>query len=128
MFTHANPMLTWNEWVEILTRNFDLDVEKLHRREYRRYDVADGLVNVVFQTAPGKHPLPEPTMLTLLDVSPTGFMARGFVEYERETTAEVELIFADVQRCARARVVHSTLTLGGFKVGFELIFDDGPPQ
>lgn len=128
MFATADSLLTWKEWIAILTRNFDLDVEKLHRREYCRYDVIDGIALLTFEAVPEGETLPGPTAMTMIDVSPTGFMARGFVEYVRETVAGVELIFADVQRRARARVMHCTSTLGGFKVGFELIFEDGPER
>lgn len=128
MFATADSLLTWKEWIAILTRNFDLDVEILHRREYRRYDVVDGIANVTFEAVPDGEVLPGPTSMTMIDVSPTGFMARDFIEYARGAVAGVELIFADVQRRARARVMHSTPTLGGFKVGFELIFEDGPDR
>lgn len=128
MFSAAESTLTWKEWIAILVRNFDLDVEKLHRREYRRYDVEGGLVNVEFESVPDGSSLPEPTSMTLLDVSPTGFMARSFREYEPGTTVAVELIFADAQSRGRARLVHCTSTLGGYKTGFELQFEDGPPK
>lgn len=128
MLTQSEPVLTWSGWISILSRNFDMDVEKLHRREYLRYAVDGGVANAVFDGAPEGFEVPKPNSMTLIDISPTGIMARAFMEYECKTTAMLELFFANEHCRARGRVAHCTRTLGGFKIGFELLFDDGPPK
>ncbi len=116
------PILTRSEWRrQVLiapARGVD---ERIARREEERYRLASGMAEIACH---GPDNQPMHCSASVLNISRAGIMAKTRTPIPENTLAIIRLRFDEQVCTVAARVCHETLTAGGYKIGFELIFAD----
>ncbi len=122
--------LSRSQWEQALRRLDLLPGPDNARRRHPRYGVAYGEVQIEF------HPDNDPSLPTvrrsapIYDISAGGLMARCLRPIPPATAVRLHVTIDDRDVLLVGRVRHSTQTIGGYRVGIELIFEDdaaGPP-
>lgn len=108
---------TRERWLEILSSQGLLEVPE-HRRQHPRHDIELGAVALAFDE------LGAPALRTgiLLNASAVGLMTKQHKPIRTGTPVQMEVTLDDKSFLLKGRIVHSTQTIGGFKVGIELEF------
>ena len=113
-------------WIAFVARHFELDLDRLNRRVYqrrhKRSEVEYGQARVEFGPDPETRHVRRTEHLTVMQVSPDGVMLRGYEDVPSGTA--VTLFVRIEEDCVNLRGVirHTTMTLGGYKIGIELQF------
>jgi hypothetical protein len=111
-----------NRWMAMVARIVELDVEGMRRRLYqrqnKRYDLEWGQARVEYDVASGR----PPEHLTVMQVSPGGVMLRGFGEPAPGTGVTLQISLDEESAVLRGIIRHVTQSLGGYKIGIELLF------
>jgi hypothetical protein len=110
---------TKEQWSTAIAAIISAEFEPRCRRSLRRYP-ADGEIKATYQV--DDEPVSE--AWDLYQVSLAGLSARSSREIPEGARLELEVhINGDVLRL-RGKVRHCTQTLGGYKVGIEILFDE----
>lgn len=125
--TEQANVTTRDQWVELVSRQFELDADRLERRMYhrrhRRHGLEYGQARIEYAADdPGVRRRPA-EHLTVLQISPDGLMLRGFDPPPLGATVMLTVYVEDSVCVLRGAIRHVTQTLGGYKVGVELVFD-----
>ena len=110
------PTLT--RWREILTKHTE-PLRPDYRRENERHYIESATVNLSLlegdpsDIRPGR----------LLNASSSGLMIKQFDDLPVDTPTRIDLTIGEDSVTLIGRVVHSTQTLGGYKIGIQLEFD-----
>jgi hypothetical protein len=112
--------LTEAEWLEALARCVTPEVEPPVRRDHRRYGVDFGLARLSY-TRDG---VPLTRTAPLLQISAEGLMVQIQEPIRVYTPLRLEVILGDETFALTGQVAHSTQTVGGYKVGIQLLFPD----
>jgi hypothetical protein len=108
---------THERWLEILSQQKHFEVPE-YRRQHPRHDIERGAVALVFEE------LGVSVVRTgiVLNASAVGLMIKQHKAIRTGTRVRVEAMLGDNPFLLTGRVVHSTPTTAGFKVGIELEF------
>ncbi len=111
---------TRQRWTELLAKFAESERSDSRRGNQRSY-VQFGAAKLSFDDEQGT-----PTGRTgrLLNASDSGLMVKQYESIPEETEVAVEATIGDEVFALTGRVVHTTETLGGFKIGIELRFAD----
>jgi hypothetical protein len=116
----AKYFLSAEDWREVIRSLVAAELEPLRRRRQRRYHVYTGEVRITYND-----PLDERACTRtagLLNVSTGGMMVKTYSPMPENIPAELEVTVGEFHFFAHARLRHSSSTLGGYKVGIELLF------
>jgi hypothetical protein len=121
MQTHSNEQssaMTRDQWLALLSAHVDPEMEILHNRKQARYAPDFGTATLTFEDES------RPVSITgrLLDISASGFMTKLHRKIDCYTAIWAELIVGEDHASVVGYVVHSTPTVGGFKLGVALQF------
>jgi len=114
--TKATALEHWRSFIACHVEN----AKNEYRRDHERRYINQGSVSLVFE-ADGE--TVERTG-ALLNLSEGGLMIKQYVEIPRGTPIQLVVLIDDDKLALAGRAVHSTQTLGGYKIGVELTFDD----
>jgi len=116
----AQP-LTYEAWSELLSRHAAPDLDLPLRRKHQRLPVRMGIVKLsrVGETKPLVH------TISLLDVSTEGLTVKTEAVVPVRAWVRVEGAVMYDRFVLIGQVVHSTLSVGGYKTGIQLQFDGG---
>lgn len=112
--------LSFKEWCTLLSQSVTPAIEMNIKRRYRRYNVsgdARGEIDCDGERLKRSWPL--------LEVSAKGLTLKSHEPLPAGSIATLEVNFDGHWHPLRGTVVHSTETLGGYKLGLKLIFRDG---
>ncbi|MBI5866004.1 MAG: hypothetical protein HZB38_16165 [Planctomycetes bacterium] len=119
----AIETISQQRWIDLVARYGSPGNHDIRRyRADQRYDIEWGLAEVKVDGRE-REPNSPPLTMTLLEVSPAGVMLRSFENYPRETSMSLHIWIGEDEVWVRGTVKHSTLTLGGFKLGLQLEFE-----
>jgi len=114
-----SPALTNDQWNELLTRVVAPELGKNLRRGTRRYPII-GEAKLTFE----KDGKTYRRTFDVINVSRGGMTLKGYDEVKADTVIDVKITLGPHVAPLKAKVVHCTGTLGGFKVGVEILFKD----
>ncbi len=122
MEQHTASKAQWHEAMD----SFEDPVDALGRRDMPRCRVA-GSATVTTQASERMGSVE--SRCALLEASTTGLTCRSRIAIPMDTQVAIELYIGDEVFRLAGTVVHSTGTVGGFKIGIELTFppEDRPP-
>ncbi len=115
---------TRQQWEQALHRLELIPTDEDFRRRAPRYGVVYGEVQIEF------HPNNDPAQpvvrrsAPIYDISVGGLMARCLKPIEPQTHVLLHIDIGDQRVVLRGVVRHSTQTIGGYRVGIELLFDE----
>jgi len=112
------PPLTADQWNQLLTRVVAPELGQNLRRQTRRYPVT-GEAKIVFEKGGKIHK----RSFDVLNVSRGGLTIKGYDEVKPDTIIELKIVLGAHSAPLKAKVVHCTGTLGGFKIGVKILFD-----
>lgn len=112
------PFLSNDQWNNLLTRVVAPELGKNLRRGTRRYPVM-GEAKLSYEKDGRNYR----RTFDVINVSRGGLTLKGYDEVKVDTCIDVKVTLGPHVARVKAKVVHCTGTLGGFKVGIELIFD-----
>lgn len=124
--THQAEPITYAEWLEILAEHRSSMSELEIRRHSGRYQT-QGDATVSFIPIQGDSSKPVSICARVMDISRLGLMLLCPYEMPR-TPVNMDLRLGERHLHLRGRVMHATGTVGGFKVGVELVFEDAPEE
>jgi hypothetical protein len=119
--TQAPTRLTREEWRELLRALVEGEIEPLRKRRSRRYDIYGGEVRISAVTDPPDSRVFKRTV-GILNVSLTGMMLKTYSEFPTGVDVALDVRLGEHRFWAAGRVKHCSQTLGGYKIGVELIF------
>lgn len=117
---------TREQWARALHQLELIPTEEDFRRRTPRYGVVYGEVRIEF------HPHNDPAQplvrrsAPVYDISVDGLMARCLKPIAPHTRVLLHIAIGQEQAALRGVVRHSTQTIGGYRVGIELLFDEPP--
>ncbi len=117
------PPLTHKRWLEILETYGSPMVEPQIRRETLRFHVQAG-ARLTFVLPESADKTPAGMRCQVLQASTEGLMLRSHRELPRALPVTVELGFEDEAFTLAGRTAHCTGTVGAFKLGVQLNFED----
>lgn len=112
--------LSADDWRDVIRSLVAAELEPLRRRRQRRYHVFTGEVRLTYTD-----PIDGRTCTRtagLLNVSTGGMMVKTYSPMPEGIPVELEVNVGEFHFFAHARLRHSSSTLGGYKVGIELVF------
>ena len=114
----TSPVLNNDQWNNLLTRVVAPELGKNLRRGTRRYPVM-GEAKLTYEKDGRNYR----RTFDIINVSRGGLTLKGYDEVKMDTLIDVKVTLGPHVARLKAKVVHCTGTLGGHKVGIELIFD-----
>lgn len=108
---------TRDQWLNFLEQVVEPTTEKCQRRQYRRYALNSYVT--VYGEADGEA---FRTTWALHQVSRGGMMAVARREFPVWIDVSIELAWDDRTMLLRGKIRHCTQTVGGYKIGVQLIF------
>jgi len=113
------PALTNEQWNDLLTRVVAPELGKNLRRGTRRYPVM-GEAKLTYE----KDGKTYRRTFDIINVSRGGMTLKGYDEVRADTLIDCKVTLGPHVAPVKVKVVHCTGTLGGFKVGVEILFRD----
>ena len=113
------PALTHEQWNELLTLVVAPELGKNLRRGTRRYPVM-GEAKLTYE----KDGKTYRRTFDIINLSRGGMTLKGYDEVKADTLIDCKVTLGPHVAPVKAKVVHCTGTLGGFKVGVEILFRD----
>lgn len=113
----VTPILTNDQWNNLLTRVVAPELGKNLRRGTRRYPVM-GEAKLTYEKDGRNYR----RTFDVINVSRGGLTLKGYDEVKADTLIDVKVTLGPHVARLKAKVVHCTGTLGGHKVGIEIIF------
>jgi len=113
------PAMSIEQWNELLTRVVAPELGKNLRRGTRRYPLL-GEAKLTYE----KDGKTYRRTFDVINVSRGGMTLKGYDEVKADTIIELKVTLGPHVAPLKAKVVHCTGTLGGFKVGVEILFKD----
>ena len=110
---------TNEQWNTAIAKMVKGEFEPQYRRNFRRYTI-DGEIRVTSQ-ADGE---PVSESWDLHQVTPVGLSARSSREIPEGARLKLEVHINGQVLRVRGKVKHCTQTIGGYKVGIQLLFDE----
>jgi hypothetical protein len=120
--TEYQPV-TAKQWTQLVTQHGAGRALSLLRRRQPRYHV-QGPTRVAFSRHAGSSEASNAHTCSVLDVSEDGVMLRSREQVPLDTLLAIELYFGDQIITVFGTVVHCTQTVGAFKIGVKLRFDE----
>lgn len=112
-------LTTRERWIEVLSLHSCVEEPEYRRECSRRPLMFDG-VKLAFEESCR----PVVRGGKLLNASPSGVMIRQYKEIQAHTLVMLSVALDEETLVLAGEVVHSTQTVGGYKVGIELRFTD----
>ena len=114
---------TYEQWTQLVTQHgADAAASLLRRRQFRYY--VQGPTRVAFSKHADSGAASNARTCSVLDISNDGLMLRSQEQVPVRTPLAIELYFGDQTITAFGTVVHCTQTVGAFKIGVKLRFDE----
>lgn len=125
---HANQS---GIWLALLYRHVQLcdeiDYRRAYHRAHFRYDLDAGAVRLSYvDTIDHTPPKAIDRWAAIIQLSPGGLMVRAQRPIADDTPLRLEIALEDEIVHAEGRVAHCTQTVGGYKIGIELVFSEDP--
>ena len=115
--------ITPEQWTQLVTQHGSGPAASLLRRRQLRYYV-QGPTRVAFSRHADSGDASNAHTCSVLDVSNDGLMLRSREQVPLQTPLAIELYFGDQTITVFGTVVHCTQTVGAFKIGVKLRFDE----
>ncbi len=131
MDTHSPSSVqpwTREQWARVLHRLDLIPTDEDFRRRQPRYGVVWGEVQIEFHPHNDPSQPPIRRSAPIYDISLDGLMARCLKPIEPRTQVLLHIEIDQQQVTLRGVVRHSTQTIGGYRVGIELRFDEPPTE
>ena len=115
--------ITPEQWTQLVTQHGSGPAASLLRRRQLRYYV-QGPTRVAFSRHADSRDASNAHTCSVLDVSNDGLMLRSREQVPLQTPLAIELYFGEQTITIFGTVVHCTQTVGAFKIGVKLRFDE----
>ncbi|HUU96063.1 MAG TPA: PilZ domain-containing protein [Phycisphaerae bacterium] len=115
--------ITPEQWTQLVTQHGADAAASLLRRRQPRYYV-QGPTRVAFSRHADSSEASKAHTCSVLDISNDGLMLRCREQVPLQTPLAIELYFGDQTIMVFGTVVHCTQTVGAFKIGVKLRFDE----
>ncbi len=115
--------ITPEQWTQLVAQHGSGAAASLMRRRQLRYHV-QGPTRVAFSRHADSSEASNARTCSVLDISNDGLMLRSREQVPLQTPLAIELYFGDQTITVFGTVVHCTQTVGAFKIGVKLRFDE----
>jgi hypothetical protein len=113
---------TGDIWLRILARHANARVEPRIKRKSQRYRVEFGVVQLFYECSGRTRDY----TASLLQISAHGMMIRNHTRIAVGTPLRMKVTLDRAPVTLNGRVAHCTETVGAFKIGIRLQFEDRP--